>query len=81
MHHVSNTSYADFTDDNLYEMAFSLQALPIVFPLKLVKKIEKYLNEAYLPGKKCKLLPKKLKCSGSIDMQDVFRALFHFHLN
>jgi hypothetical protein len=40
----------------------------VVFPVKLAKKVEKYLNEVYLPGKKCKLLPKKLKCSSAIDM-------------
>ena len=36
--------------------------------------------ENYLLGKKCKLLPKKLKCAGEIDATELFQTILHFQL-
>jgi hypothetical protein len=82
LHHVSDDEkYSDFTDNNEYAVAFSLQAMAVSLPSKLAKKLERHLSETYLLGKKCKLLPKKLKCTGEAEMQEIFRTVLHFQLN
>jgi hypothetical protein len=83
LHHIEDDQrYPDFNDDTTeYEIDFSLQSFSIEMPIKLAKKLEKHLNETYLIGKKCRLLPKKLKCIGEIESSELFKTLFHFQLN